>query len=128
MAYKFCQNHLTELYEAIKRGDLGGIEEVEHELSQEEECVACAYALKAKGETKRELLEFLKSEGFAVEAPKETSLISRFAFWVVRIGIFALIFFALFLPLKNFLNTPTVFMIASIFSILVFVALEQFLS
>jgi len=128
MSYKFCQNHLTELYEAMKRGDLAGIEEIEHELSQEEECVACAYALKAKGEAKKELLEFLRSEGFAVEVPKDASLADHFVFWAIRIGVFVLIFFAFFLPLENFLNTPTVFMIAFIFSILVFVIFEQFLS
>jgi hypothetical protein len=128
MAYKLCQNHLTELYEAIKRGDIGEIEEVEHELSSQEECVACAYALKAKGEAKKELLGFLKSEGFAVEVPEEKGPASRLAFWLVRIGIFALVFFAFWLPLKNFLNTPIIFLIAFIFGVLVFVVLEQFLS
>ncbi|MBI4099407.1 hypothetical protein HY440_00195 [Candidatus Microgenomates bacterium] len=64
MKYKFCQNHLIDLYEAIKHDDAGEVESVEHELSKSEECVACAYAFKARGEAKEVLVEFLKEEGF----------------------------------------------------------------
>ncbi|OGD85949.1 hypothetical protein A2Z23_01775 [Candidatus Curtissbacteria bacterium RBG_16_39_7] len=127
MAYKFCQNHLTELYEAIKQGNVAEIEKVEHELSSEEECVACAYALKAKGEAKRELLRFLKSEGFSVEVPREKGQTRSLVFWLLRIGVLALVFLAFWFPLKNFLNTPIILIIAFLFSVLVFIGLEQFL-
>ena len=66
MVYKFCGNHLIELYEAIKAGRIAEIEQLEHELSKTEECVACAYAFKARGEAKTILLDFLRSEGFRV--------------------------------------------------------------
>lgn len=63
MVHKFCQNYLTELSEAVKRGDIAQIKTVEHKLSQEEECVACTYALRAKGKAKDILLRYLKKRG-----------------------------------------------------------------
>jgi hypothetical protein len=128
MAYKFCQNHPFQLYEAIREGNIGEIEKIEHVFSSQEECVACAYVLKAKGEAKRELLGFLKSQGFAVAVPQEKSKINYLINWLVRIGIFVAAFFIFWLPLKSFLNTPIIFIIAFLFSVLVFIALEQFLS
>ena len=64
MIHQFCENHLVELYEAIKAGRIGDVERIEIS-SPSEECVACAYALKAKGEIREVLLEYLKSEGIA---------------------------------------------------------------
>lgn len=46
---------------------MADIEQIEHELTRSEECVVCAYALKAEGEAKKVLLAYLKSEGFKVE-------------------------------------------------------------
>lgn len=67
MIHKFCENHLTALYEAIKEGSIADIERLEHELTRSEECVACAYALKAEGEAKKVLLDYLRGQGFKVE-------------------------------------------------------------
>ena len=80
MVHKFCESHLAELYEAIKEGRIGDIERIEHELSKSEECVACAYALKAEGEAKTALLTYLKSEGFRVEMPQGYG--SLFYIWI----------------------------------------------
>ncbi len=40
LPYKFCNDHLLDLYRAIKLGDIEKTTEIEHELSPEEECVA----------------------------------------------------------------------------------------
>ncbi|OGD85219.1 hypothetical protein A2164_01665 [Candidatus Curtissbacteria bacterium RBG_13_35_7] len=69
MIHKFCKNHLDELYDVIKAGKISDIEKIEHKLTHIEECVACAYALKAKGEAKEVLAQYLKSRGFKVEVP-----------------------------------------------------------
>src|SRR3989338_6566952 len=83
MIHKFCENHLVELYEAIKADEIGEIKKIEHELSPSEECVACAYAFKAKGEAREVLGEYLRSEGFAVESSTNESILSAFWFWAI---------------------------------------------
>ena len=107
MIHKFCRNHLGELYEAVKRGDIAQIKTVEHELSKEEECVACTYALRAKGEAKDILLQYLEKEGFSLEVSNKKSLFEHFWFWgaraAVSLGVFAAVlvvtrlYFALFI-------------------------------
>ena len=97
MVHKFCQNHLTELYEAVKRGDIAQIKTVEHELSQEEECVACTYALRAEGEAKDVLLQYLKKEGFSHEVSSKRSIFEYFWFWGARAAISLGVFLAVFL-------------------------------
>jgi hypothetical protein len=84
---KLCNEHLTHLYDAIIRGDIKSVYRLEHELTTEEECVACAYALKADGHVREILDTFLQHEGFAVEAPTATSFIEELKYWGVRIGI-----------------------------------------
>lgn len=92
MAYKFCENHLAELYSAIKNNNISEIEKIEHELSSKEECVACSYIFKAKGKGKATLESFLAQEGFAV-ATTGTGNSSYLVFLLVTIAIF--IFFTL---------------------------------
>lgn len=60
---KVCDGHLPQFYEALKSGDLMAVKKIEHELSPYEECVACAYLLKSKGEAREEAEEFLAKEG-----------------------------------------------------------------
>ena len=107
MIHKLCQNHLTELYEAIRREDIAQIKTVEHELSQEEECVACTYALRAEGQAKDVLLQYLKKDGFSLEVSAKRSIFEHFWFWgaraAVSLGVFAAVlvvtrlYFALFI-------------------------------
>ncbi len=84
-----CGNHLSELYAAVKAGDIDLMDKVEHELTEEEKCVACTYVLKTHG-TVREALErfFNDSTGEIVE--KETFR-SILAFWGLRLGMFFVI-------------------------------------
>lgn len=62
--HSFCHarawdSHLARLYDAIETNDLPHVLEIEHLLTNEEKCIACAYALKAKGEVKTALEEYL---------------------------------------------------------------------
>src|SRR3990167_8148658 len=103
MIHKFCEDHLVELYEVIKADKIGEIKKIEHELLPSEECVACAYAFKARGEAKEVLGEYLRSEGFAVESSPNESILSTFWFWAVRVFIFFAALFLLVLVFKTFL-------------------------
>lgn len=87
-----CHNHLSELFEAIQRGDIVTIEKLEHELTYEEECVACGYLLRARGSVRDALIHFLKEEGFLVEVVASESPFDHALFW----GIRSLMFFSLF--------------------------------
>ncbi|KKR25782.1 MAG: hypothetical protein UT57_C0055G0007 [Microgenomates group bacterium GW2011_GWC1_39_7] len=92
---RICQNHLVDLYEALKRGDVGKVEKVEHLLTPAEECVACAYLFKNSGTVRDALESYLQKEGFDVEAEKKNYfnlkfLISRA---VAFIAIFVIVFF-----------------------------------
>lgn len=62
-----CQNHLTALYEALKRDDTKAVGEIEHHLTQAEQCVACAYVLKFNDGAEEALSRYLNEQGFAVE-------------------------------------------------------------
>lgn len=89
---KVCRNHLSELFNAMEQGNIQLIKELEHELTPQEECVACAYGLKASLQGKNELENFLKKEGFTVDIKVQSSFISQVFYWMFR----AVLFFALF--------------------------------
>ena len=59
-----CQNHLKDLYEALKSSNVKEVEKIEHQLSPSEECVACSYIFKARGEAKEAFAKFLNEKGF----------------------------------------------------------------
>ncbi len=106
MVHKFCENHLTALYDAIKINDIAGIEKIEHELTVEEECVACAYTFKSKGEAKYELLSYLKGQGFEVEPRHEETIFGHIIFWSVRLIFFIGIYLIAYSLVKGVLLFP----------------------
>lgn len=127
MVHKFCENHLSQLYEAIKAGDILNIEKIEHELSPIEECVACAYALKAKGTARQILLEYLESQGFKVETAKRVNFLSSALFWMIRLVIFLLIFSSVFIIFRHFWPAIFSFIFAMALAIFAFVLMDQIL-
>ncbi len=61
---KVCSNHLPDFYEALKEGNLENVRRFEHTLTPSEQCVACAYILKAHNEqTREEAEQYLAREG-----------------------------------------------------------------
>ncbi len=84
---QLCNQHLTELFAAIQRGDVAGIYKLEHTLTKEEECVACAYALRAKGVARQALDTFLEQEGYLVSSPQTPTIIGELRFWLLRLGL-----------------------------------------
>ena len=125
MIHKFCENHLSQLYEAIKAGDIADIEKIEHELSPIEECVACAYALKARGTAREILMDYLKTEGFAVDVPKKIGFLSLIWFWGIRIILVLLVFFPLFFIFQRFTPPFFSFIIAFTIAIFAFIFIDQ---
>ena len=85
---ELCNRHLQELFRAIVSGNAGEIYQIEHKLTPEEECVACAYALRARGTVREVLDTFLKQEGFMVETPTPHTPFAEIKYWVVRLLIF----------------------------------------
>src|SRR3989344_8238077 len=106
MVHKFCENHLTALYDAIKINDVQGIEKIEHKLTVEEECVACAYTFKSKGEAKFELMSYLQSQGFYVEPRTEETILEHLNFWVVRLAFVFGIYIFVYAFIKYLLPVP----------------------
>lgn len=86
-----CNDHLKTLYTALKAGDVGTIRNLEDVLTVDEECVACAYALRITGPAREELYAFLRKQGFEVRV-NETSASEALRFWSIR----AILFFILF--------------------------------
>jgi len=127
MLHKFCENHLGQLYEAIKTGNIADIEKIEHELSPIEECVACAYALKARGEAREVLIEYLKSQGITVEFGAKSGILESLWFWSTRLLLFLVIFLPVFLVFQNLTSAILSLIFALTFSIFFLVFLEQFL-
>lgn len=125
MVHKFCQNHLSALYEAIKEGSVSDIEKIEHELTRSEECVACAYALKAQGEAKEELLKYLASEGFGQGDFKKKTFFDHLWFWTSRLVIMLAFFGATLIILKIYTNLLPAVVIAFLVSILAFIFIDQ---
>jgi len=94
------------------------------ELSVLEECIACAYALKAKGTAEEILLGYLASEGFAIEGSRKGSVLLAFGFWL-RILIPLLGFVGAFSILRNFLSLTLAFIAGLMGAILIFAVIEQ---
>ena len=84
---KLCNIHLLGLYQAIERGDISSVYKIENKLTYDEECVACAYALRATGAVKQVLDSFLKHEGFALNSAADTTFWGMVGFWSARIAI-----------------------------------------
>lgn len=84
---QLCKTHLQQLFDAVNRGDMQNLRKVEHTLTRTEECVACTYAFKAKGEVRTELDQFLKHEGFQIDGPQPQTLFGEIWFWVIRLLI-----------------------------------------
>lgn len=98
---QICQNHLADLYEALKRGNVREVQKVEHLLTPAEECVACAYIFKTSGTVREALEDFLEKEGFEVESKKNKT---GARYWILRIMIFLatfIIFYAVGVLLKK---------------------------
>lgn len=93
---QICQNHLADLYEALKRGDVREVQKVEHLLTPAEECVACAYIFKTSGTVREALEDFLEKEGFEVDSQKNKT---ELRYWILKIVVFFGIFFILFVIL-----------------------------
>ncbi len=126
MTYKFCENHLAELYEAVKHNDIEELEKIEHELSNQEECIACTYAFRAKGPAKGILLDFLKNEGFMFESPKDKTVFGHILYWGIRLVLFVMTFLITASSLKAVLATPLNIIFASIVSITISLLFIQF--
>ncbi len=92
--YNLCNEHLIDLYHAIAQGDVERTYEIEHELSTEEECVACAYALKAHGNVRKTLTHFLQEEGFLISDPQSQTIGDELKFWFIRCMILTFLFLA----------------------------------
>lgn len=127
MVHKFCENHLAELYEAVKAGEISKIEKIEHELTPSEECVACAYVLKAKGGAKKVLLEYLRSEGLSIESSQNTGLFSGLLFWIIKFGIFSIFFIPIFVSLLKIWPAVFSFIFAFFVATTALVLVAQFL-
>lgn len=87
VSLELCGEHLQALFRALERGDVDLVYQLEHELTPEEECVACAYALRAHGRVREVLDTFLQKEGFMVATPLHLNLVQEVWYWVLRIGI-----------------------------------------
>jgi len=92
LSVQVCNHHLQELYAAIEQNDLNSIYALEHTLTQAEECVVCAYALKAKGEVRTALDLFLRQQGFDIDTHPDETVLSEVEFWVTRIAVLVLLF------------------------------------
>lgn len=82
-----CAEHLQALFRALERGDVDAVYQIEHKLTPEEECVACAYSLRAHGKVRQVLDAFLQKEGYLVAAPQNLTYGEEIRYWLVRIGL-----------------------------------------
>ena len=92
-----CVNHLGLFYEAIKEGNLSMMDKLEHELTIEEKCVACAYIFKTHGSVREALGSYLNNSGFAIDVPEIESSSEEVTFWLLRGGILFVILAVVFL-------------------------------
>jgi len=94
---QICQNHLPMLYEALKANNIKDTEKIEHVLTEEEQCVACAYILKIKDSASLALERYLIDQGFKLQ-PSEAHPISKmfifrlFELFLALIGISVIAF------------------------------------
>jgi hypothetical protein len=87
-----CENHLTAFYEAIQTGDLALMGSLEHQLTESEKCVACAYLFKTKGTVREALEAYLSGEGFSINVEeKKEGENAYWRFWGKRLLIFSFI-------------------------------------
>lgn len=101
-----CSNHLPDFFKALQIGDLKQINKIEHNLTKEEECVACAYIFKTKGSVRDALGTFLNEEGFEVDLSSEKTKNKILSFWIFRIAVLLIIIsllFILFTVVKYFI-------------------------
>jgi hypothetical protein len=87
-----CNNHLSEFYHAVQEGNIPLIGELEHELSEEEKCVACTYVFKTQGTVKEALEAYLAADGAKITVSPKTTTTGEFMYWLLRIGVFSTIF------------------------------------
>lgn len=94
---QICNNHLADFYDAIKSGDLKRIDILEHELTNSEKCVACAYVFKTRGTVREALETFLNGEGLEVAIEQsENSSISEVKYWGRMAFIFSAVLFGVY--------------------------------
>lgn len=133
-----CENHLSQFYEAIKEGDLPLMEKLEHELTDDEKCVACSYILKTNGNIKEALKAYLETDSVSVETSVSCYFGNPVYSWGLRIFVFGGIFGAIYYlatqiqQLATGVKASTLFsmsitgdMIVVILSVLVFVFVEE---
>lgn len=116
MSPKICSSHLELLYQYLKVNNVTGVEEVEHELSGTEECVACTYLLKAKGTSKEVLGAFLSEQGFVSGSGKKGGAGNNFKSFNIFLGLSIaspVSFYSYFLA-RNYLETDVVITLAAI--------------
>lgn len=128
---RICRNHLSDFYEAIKKGDLALMDKIEHELSEGEKCVACAYVFKTKGTVREALEAFLNGEGLNVAVERQnTRAESELFYWGLRILVFLVlsssIIFATFIIKRFIFQLPFSFNYIE-FTVIGLVALMVFL-
>jgi hypothetical protein len=87
-----CESHLSELYDALKKGDMQLVDTIEHELTEAEQCVACAYIFKTHGTVRAAFESYLNHKGFAVGTAEKESKHKKLKFWGLRIGCLFVIF------------------------------------
>lgn len=96
MKVKICDNHLASLYEALKSANVSQVKKIEHQLTHEEECVACVYLLKSSGNAKQALAFFLRKEGFPVKLSDTSGKFHWHTYLLTRVLLFAVLFAAIF--------------------------------
>lgn len=89
---KVCKNHLTQLFEALKTGDLNVAQKIEHELSPTEECIACTYLLKADVKTNDVMRNALRSHGYNVPDVEAGGFSVNMLFWTLRLMLLSATF------------------------------------
>lgn len=103
VSLQLCNDHLIKLFRAIERGDVDTIYRIEHQLSPTEECIACAYSLRAHGLAKEVLDTFLHEEGYIGTNVAATQG-EEIRYWLTRVMMLGGLFF-LFLLLSSFVKS-----------------------
>lgn len=106
VSLELCNKHLQGLFRAIEKGDLKTVYQIEHRLTRDEECVACAYAFRAHGAVKEVLDTFLEQEGFVASTDKKT-LRAEITHAIARLGILVAMFL-FFLHTGSYFKTAIV--------------------
>lgn len=88
---QLCNRHLLEFFHAVEKGDLQQILTIEHELTPEEECVACTYGLRAPKKVKKALNDFFKKQGISYSGLKNQAGQAGIRFVIFRLLLFTLL-------------------------------------